>query len=78
MSQTLAHNILSSSRTDDIQICEDVHFSSMLLKKPVLEGLLQNGFIKPSPIQFKAIPIGRFGYGKYVFPYLVNKKRMVF
>ncbi|KAM4700052.1 putative ATP-dependent RNA helicase DDX20 [Discoglossus pictus] len=36
-------------------------FSSLLLSRPVLEGLEAAGFIKPSPIQSKAIPLGRCG-----------------
>eukprot|EP00941_MAST-03F_sp_MAST-3F-sp1_P002850 g2850.t1 len=36
-------------------------FSDLLLTEPVLNGLKASGFLYPSPIQIKAIPLGRFG-----------------
>ncbi|XP_043102127.1 probable ATP-dependent RNA helicase DDX20 [Puntigrus tetrazona] len=56
-----AHELRSRSRTDDVLINEGVEFSSLLLSKPVLEGLSASGFQRPSPIQLKAIPLGRCG-----------------
>lgn len=50
-------------RTKDIKIEENLDFSSLLLSDNILKGLQQIGFIKPSPIQLKAIPLGRFGLG---------------
>ncbi|TMS16431.1 putative ATP-dependent RNA helicase DDX20 [Larimichthys crocea] len=38
-----------------------IDFNSLLLSQPVLEGLSAAGFQKPSPIQLKAIPLGRCG-----------------
>lgn len=61
----LGHNIQNKLRTNDVQIQDDVDFSSMLLSQPILQSLEKNGFKKPSPIQLKAIPMGRFGYGIY-------------
>ncbi|NXD77675.1 DDX20 helicase, partial [Halcyon senegalensis] len=36
-------------------------FGSLLLSAPVLEGLQAAGFRRPSPVQLKAIPLGRCG-----------------
>nr|XP_020636282.1 probable ATP-dependent RNA helicase DDX20 [Pogona vitticeps] len=36
-------------------------FGSLLLSAPVLEGLKAAGFLRPSPVQLKAIPLGRCG-----------------
>jgi hypothetical protein len=40
-----------------------IDFSQMLLSPAVLAGLNFAGFTRPSPIQRKAIPIGRLGVG---------------
>lgn len=53
-----------SKRTKDVEISEDVSFRDMLLSPQVLAGLTKCGFEKPSPIQLRAIPIGRCGSGK--------------
>lgn len=39
-------------------------FGSLLLSAPVLEGLRAAGFLRPSPVQIKAIPLGRCGLGE--------------
>uniref|UniRef100_A0A673G4R0 Probable ATP-dependent RNA helicase DDX20 n=1 Tax=Sinocyclocheilus rhinocerous TaxID=307959 RepID=A0A673G4R0_9TELE len=49
------------TRTEDVLTNGGVEFSSLLLSKPVLEGLSASGFQRPSPIQLKAIPLGRCG-----------------
>lgn len=57
-------------RTDDVAATIDkanqnaIHFSQLLLKDNVLGGLLTAGFSHPSPVQVKAIPLGRFGAGE--------------
>ncbi|KAG7332544.1 hypothetical protein KOW79_004378 [Hemibagrus wyckioides] len=56
-----AHEIDVRTRTDDVLSSRGVDFSSLLLSKPVLEGLAASGFQRPSPIQLKAIPLGRCG-----------------
>ncbi|XP_073523292.1 probable ATP-dependent RNA helicase DDX20 [Phyllobates terribilis] len=58
-----AHMLGSRPRTGDVLQGPDVSadFSSLLLSRPVLEGLEAAGFSKPSPIQSKAIPLGRCG-----------------
>ncbi|CAH1783028.1 unnamed protein product [Owenia fusiformis] len=57
----IAHNIGEQSRTGDVAIQENVEFSGMLLSHAVLLGLKEAGFERPSPIQLKAIPLGRCG-----------------
>ena len=64
MARPTAHNLEDKPRTEDIFVNEDVDFSSMLLSDLTLKGLNRCGFIKPSPIQLKAIPLGRCGFGK--------------
>ncbi|XP_067268736.1 probable ATP-dependent RNA helicase DDX20 [Pseudorasbora parva] len=56
-----AHELQSRARTDDVLNNGGVEFSSLLLSKPVLDGLSASGFQRPSPIQLKAIPLGRCG-----------------
>nr|XP_008108041.1 PREDICTED: probable ATP-dependent RNA helicase DDX20 [Anolis carolinensis] len=49
-------------RTRDVVLQEGPEdFSSLLLSPPVLEGLKAAGFLRPSPVQLKAIPLGRCG-----------------
>ncbi|XP_053313556.1 probable ATP-dependent RNA helicase DDX20 [Spea bombifrons] len=58
-----AHTLGSRPRTGDVLLDpgETSDFSSLLLSQPVLEGLEAAGFNRPSPIQSKAIPLGRCG-----------------
>jgi len=63
MAQCIAHDISKKQRTSDIKIEEDVTFFQMSLPQDVLDGLISAGFQKPSPIQLKAIPLGRCGFG---------------
>lgn len=51
-------------RTDDVKIIENISFSKMMLTDQVLCGLTKNGYNNPSPIQLRAIPLGRCGFGK--------------
>ncbi|XP_071784102.1 uncharacterized protein [Asterias amurensis] len=62
MSKT-AHDYASKDRTSDVLNVENVNidFASLLLSGDVLKGLSLAGFERPSPIQLKAIPIGRCG-----------------
>jgi superfamily II DNA/RNA helicase len=50
-----------SIHTEDIFNEGDVDFSQLLLSPPVTRGLLAAGFVKPSPVQLRAIPLGRLG-----------------
>lgn len=49
-------------RTEDVKT--DNTFADMMLSDAVLSGLTKNNFNNPSPIQLKAIPLGRCGMGK--------------
>lgn len=48
-------------RSHDVEIEEKVEFDSLIQNKQLLYGLKQSGYEKPSPIQLKAIPLGRLG-----------------
>ncbi|XP_037798963.1 probable ATP-dependent RNA helicase DDX20 [Penaeus monodon] len=61
MAAKKAHTISDRERTDDIHVEENVDFAGMYLSDHVLEGLKKSGFIRPSPIQLAAIPLGRCG-----------------
>uniref|UniRef100_A0A8C2PCU9 Probable ATP-dependent RNA helicase DDX20 n=1 Tax=Capra hircus TaxID=9925 RepID=A0A8C2PCU9_CAPHI len=57
-----AHDISGPrTRTGDVLLAEPADFESLLLSRPVLEGLRAVGFERPSPVQLKAIPLGRCG-----------------
>lgn len=71
MARNIAHNLSAKERTSDIEIEEDVTFSQMGLSQSVLNGLLNCGFHKPSPIQFKSIPLGRCGFGITLFTFSI-------
>ncbi|XP_062572170.1 LOW QUALITY PROTEIN: probable ATP-dependent RNA helicase DDX20 [Saccostrea cucullata] len=58
---SVAHVIQDKYRTGDVLINENVDFSGLLLSASVLQGLQKAGFQRPSPIQLKAIPLGRCG-----------------
>lgn len=58
-------------KTNDVEITEDVSFRDMMLSKQVLAGLTKCNFEKPSPIQLRAIPIGRCGLGNCYSLYLL-------
>lgn len=51
----------------DVEINENVTFADMMLKADTLAGLTKCNFVKPSPIQLRAIPIGCCGMGKFSF-----------
>lgn len=61
-----AHDIEVRKRTDDVLLSDGIYFSSLLLSQAVLDGLSSSGFQKPSPIQLKAIPLGRCGLGEHL------------
>ncbi|EPB89423.1 hypothetical protein HMPREF1544_03792 [Mucor circinelloides 1006PhL] len=48
-------------RSRDVEIEEKVEFDSLLQNKQLLQGLKQSGYERPSPVQLKAIPMGRLG-----------------
>jgi len=70
MSSKIAHNLDNNKwRSEDISISleekegeeSEVTFSSLNLKPNVFMGLKKSGFVRPSPIQLQAIPLGRCG-----------------
>ncbi|KAL6449043.1 hypothetical protein ACFW04_000629 [Cataglyphis niger] len=62
MAQYSAHDLSKAPRTRDVKIQEDVIFFQMGLPDDILDGLTTAGFQRPSPIQLKAIPLGRCGF----------------
>ena len=52
---------MQARRTTDVDQGERITFSEMSLSPTIVEGLKSAGFTKPSPIQLKAIPLGRLG-----------------
>ncbi|EFN61889.1 Probable ATP-dependent RNA helicase DDX20 [Camponotus floridanus] len=62
MAQYVAHDLSKVPRTKDVKIQEDVMFLQMGLPENILDGLTVAGFQRPSPIQLKAIPLGRCGF----------------
>lgn len=64
METKIAHKYDEKERTEDVEIDENISFDKMMLSDYVLKGLTKNGFINPSPVQLKAIPLGRCGLGK--------------
>lgn len=65
-STEMAHTLDIKERTKDVLLEENVPFSSLLLPSEILQALDNLGFKKPSPIQLRAIPIGRCGFGKII------------
>lgn len=59
-----AHRFGDRRRTTDVLTEETLDFSGLMLSSAVLEGLKSAGFERPSPIQLKAIPLGRCGIGE--------------
>lgn len=55
------HSIKAKERTNDVINTENLSFEDLHLPDKIIKGLEEAGFINPSPIQVKAIPIGRFG-----------------
>lgn len=60
-----AHDLETRKRSDDVLQSEGLDFGSLLLSPAVLDGLTAAGFHRPSPIQLKAIPLGRCGLGAF-------------
>ncbi|OBZ80836.1 hypothetical protein A0J61_11113, partial [Choanephora cucurbitarum] len=48
-------------RSHDVAIDEKVTFDSLIQNKLLIQGLLDCGYEVPSPVQLKAIPLGRLG-----------------
>lgn len=67
MDLKIAHDINSLPRTEDVSLLENVTFRDMFFSETIYKALTSNGFHKPSPIQFKAIPLARCGFGMNIF-----------
>lgn len=50
-------------RTKDVIIDEDIDFTHLQISEEIMKGLNDAGYKKPSPIQLKAIPLGKSGAG---------------
>ncbi len=65
----------NKTRTKDVEI-DDPHvsFDDLQLAPEVIEGLKSASFFKPSPVQLKAIPLGKLGLGN---AFLFNQKNLL-
>ena len=70
---SVAHRFKEKARTNDVILSESIDFDGLFLSKEVLKGLHSAGFEIPSPIQLKAIPLGRCGLGMYEFLWIEKK-----
>lgn len=55
---------MNKERTKDIELNEKVSFDDLMLNENILNGLKTANYSMPSPIQLKAIPLGKLGLGK--------------
>ncbi|CAL1684574.1 unnamed protein product [Lasius platythorax] len=78
MAQYIAHDLSKKPRTRDVKIQEDVIFFQMGFREDILDGLTAAGFQRPSPIQLKAIPLGRCGFDLIVRAKSGTGKTIVF
>ena len=62
--ESKAHVLSEKMRTRDVSSGVLCDFESLLLSSHVYEGLKKCGFVTPSPIQAKAIPLAKCGVGK--------------
>lgn len=64
---SLGHDRSKKQRSLDVQTVGQeakLTFEDLQLRFEVIQGLTKSGFLEPSPIQAKAIPPGKFGYGR--------------
>lgn len=66
--ERVAHKWSSKKRTSDVEQSK-VSFEDMCISETVLRGLKDAGFVKPSPIQLKSIPLGKCGFGAFKIYY---------
>ncbi|OAD58545.1 putative ATP-dependent RNA helicase DDX20 [Eufriesea mexicana] len=78
MSHIIAHDVNKKPRTKDIKIQEDITFFQMGFSQKILDGLSVCGFQRPSPIQLKAIPLGRCGFDLIIRAKSGTGKTLVF
>lgn len=70
----ISHDLVPNAqlRTADVEISYNVPFTKMMLSDNVLLGLNKSGFYQPSPIQLRAIPLGRSSLGSSFFFFFCN------
>ena len=76
--QAVAHDWSKKIRSSDVIVegkDSDVDFHGLQLTEPIVRGLHNCGFQKPSPIQLRAIPLGRLGFGKRNNPIIPPQNR---
>lgn len=68
MTRRIAHKLETQWRSEDVLQSEDekATFEEFLLSKQLLSGLRKAGFVRPSPIQLRAIPLGLCGFDMVV------------
>ncbi|CAO3676557.1 unnamed protein product [Umbelopsis vinacea] len=52
---------MALKQSGNVRIEEDVEFDALINNKDLLKGIKASGYDRPSPIQLKAIPLGRLG-----------------
>ncbi|XP_055533687.1 uncharacterized protein LOC129723474 [Wyeomyia smithii] len=73
------HNLNDErERSADVEFDRSLQFSSMFLSEQVLRGLTRNNYIHPSPIQARAIPLGKLGIDLLVQAKSGTGKTLVF
>lgn len=73
------HNLQDERpRTEDVEFDRSLRFDQMFLSEPVVRGLSRNNFVTPSPIQARAIPLGRLGLDLLVQAKSGTGKTLVF
>ncbi|KAF5269968.1 hypothetical protein FQR65_LT05767 [Abscondita terminalis] len=75
---SIAHKFEEKLRTEDVFIENNYTFDNFILSPAVGRGLQEAGFYKPSPIQVKAIPLGKCGLDLIVKAKSGTGKTLVF
>ncbi|EDS39396.1 DEAD-box ATP-dependent RNA helicase 8 [Culex quinquefasciatus] len=73
------HNLQDERvRTEDVEFDRSLRFEQMFLSEAVVRGLSRNNFVMPSPIQARAIPLGKLGLDLLVQAKSGTGKTLVF
>ncbi|XP_055603179.1 uncharacterized protein LOC129751606 [Uranotaenia lowii] len=73
------HNLDDNrQRSSDVECDRSLEFAKMFLSEALVRGLTRNSFIHPSPIQARAIPLGRLGLDLLVQAKSGTGKTLVF
>lgn len=68
---------MPAQRTEDV-LSASRSFRDLLLPEPVVRGLEEHGFLRPSPVQQEAIPLARLGSDLIVQAKAGTGKTLVF